>query len=806
MQWRFTLSNPTYGTTVIDEPIGWADISINVKRDMTSHGLFFDHVVSLKFIDNGRVYLKNAYNTGGIDQYVELKIEVKCSDTDVFSDFYIGKIFLAKLIFDCSDYCFAEAPIEPAGCLMKFRNRIDQKVDLQLCEDYDKNVLPCYNFLPYKIKMKPKLVIRNTKGVINEKFSNCIQYDDEITANTTDCGNDLQQTVYIEPKIDSYTINEVLTTNALGGTFSAVSSSVMPFIKANNTGVYEIDIKINPIIHAFYDANTSHFGSNPTCGCSGLAQIGNLNPNFTANLFHKNDCLINAYFNPAPSVRNNGIKINDVTLEFFVNINGVEVNSLLLHNTSGGCFDFFEYTSCFTYSNTYNLNKDDVLKIYFKLYTDTETKRRVVGNVDLWKIYGYTQLMSSVSCTDTHISVKTKVLLPPTDSKVYMINEAFSRVTENITNDCLRVKSNYFGRTDSQPYTSNADGCGALESLTVGKHLRQFPDNLCLMNPSFKDLFESMNAIHNIGYGLEPDANRAGFEWLRIEPMAYWYDNTVLMTCDNIPDMKRRVMAEWYISLFNFGYEKWEAEQTSGLDEFAVKKQYRTTFKEIKNEISQRVKFIGSGYSIENTRTEAYSEDSTKDWRWDNDIFVICVRRDGTAIAPYSLISVEQGIDCINVPTAANIIDPATIYNARISPNRNFLRWLPYLMANYAHNINDALSYFRFVDGEGNFLAEMELINGCLYEKTGKNLKENEDISVSDTNNINQSKPIFKFELIDFDYPMSFAQFNIIKSNPRGLIEYRGTDMTTLESGYIYSIAYKPNIGIATFTILPKYI
>ena len=42
MQWRFTFIS-VYGTTVIDEPIGWSDVSISLKRDMNSHGLFFDY-------------------------------------------------------------------------------------------------------------------------------------------------------------------------------------------------------------------------------------------------------------------------------------------------------------------------------------------------------------------------------------------------------------------------------------------------------------------------------------------------------------------------------------------------------------------------------------------------------------------------------------------------------------------------------------------------------------------------------------------------------------------------------------------
>lgn len=791
MEWRFTLNSTAYGSLVVEEPIGWSDIAITIKRDMPSHGVFFDYAVSLKFIESGRLYLKNAYEAGGIDQYIELLVEVKQSQTDAFEEFYKGKMLLAKLVFDCSDTCFVDCPIEPAGCLMKFKNRIDQKVDLQLCEDYDKNALPCYNFLPYKIKMKPKLVRRQSLGVLATQ-SNCYVPPSFLIPKDLAGGNHIvYETVYFTPKIQNFSIQEVQFTNLTNGNYHGSPAAVDVFLKAEKAGSYKIDLK-------FYMAHRATlYSSNKDTVCLGsgnnVAEWSCDGTTFT--------CGGEEHTAPYPYEGFSEYKVS-----FVIDINGsVHYQDFLIISNSCTDYNSSLVTDCRQYIETLNLNENDQVRVYYKVELGASLKRRFIddGCGQWYSTFGIGD--NPPGCTDVHMNVISETLEPPTDSKVYMINEAFSRVVENVTNDCMRVKSDYFGRTDSQPYTSAQDGCGSLESITVGKHLRQFPDNLCLMNPSFKDLFESMNAIHNIGYGIEPDANRPGYEWLRIEPMSYWYNNTVLMTCDNIPELRRKVMAEWYISLFEFGFEKWEAEQTSGLDEFAVKKQYRTTFSEIKSNLEKRCKFIGSGYSIENTRAEKYIDDSTKDWRWDNDIFVICVRRDGTATAPYSLISVEQGIDCINVGTATNIVDPGTIYNARISPNRNLLRWLPYLMANYAHDINNPLSYFRFVDGQGNYLAEMELINGCLYEKSGVNLAENQDIDSGDTNNLAQAKPIFKFELIDYDYPMSYTEFKTIRANPRGVVEYRGTDMPALKKGFIYNIQYKPNTGIATFTLLPKY-
>jgi hypothetical protein len=483
MEWKFEFTSSAFGTIQIEEPIGWADITVNLKRDLVVHGLTFEYAVGLKFIDNAYDYLKTAYNTLGIDQYIELKVSLKCSETDAFEQFYLGKMFMGKLVFNCNDYCFVEAPIEPSGCQMTFKNRIDQKIELAACKDIDNNTLPCYAGLDIDLTIKPKLIKQNSIGIIENHFDSCISYKSTLTAGT---GCEYHEKfVFIEPRIDSFTLSEIQQTNQLLGTISESKENVTTFIKPKYAGTYKIDVKINCGVQAFFYLPV--VVSNVTCGCTGNSQISFPSGNLT-----NNSCLAGAWFS-GTSPLNNEIFLKDVKVDFFIEVNGNTELLVNLHNTNSGCVEVLNDTYCINVTKTLTLNANDEVKMFLMVDCNTELNRTIGLTTDFSKVFGYTQDVSSVTCTNTKISASSEVLLPPTQARTHAINEALSRSVEGITNDCLRVKSDYFGRTDSQPYTSSIDGCGSLEVITNGLYLRQFPNDKVRYAVSFKELFDGLN-------------------------------------------------------------------------------------------------------------------------------------------------------------------------------------------------------------------------------------------------------------------------------------------------------------------------
>lgn len=95
--------------------------------------------------------------------------------------------------------------------------------------------------------------------------------------------------------------------------------------------------------------------------------------------------------------------------------------------------------------------------------------------------------------------------LSATTAKLSLIHETLSRTAEIISG--MSVVSNYYAREDSEVnQLSSGFGDGSLKSLVTGMKLRngvQTDGTLPVLQSSFKDLFLNLNAIDNIGWGVE---------------------------------------------------------------------------------------------------------------------------------------------------------------------------------------------------------------------------------------------------------------------------------------------------------------
>ena len=232
---------------------------------------------------------------------------------------------------------------------------------------------------------------------------------------------------------------------------------------------------------------------------------------------------------------------------------------------------------------------------------------------------------------------------PDTAAPVYLVNESLSRAAEAITGGNIRAYSDFFGRTDSQPYTTALDGEGSLLCFTNGLLIRGYTlldGSRPPMPVSLKEMFEALNAIYNIGMCIEPDTNRTGMNRLRIEPMHHFYQPNVMMLCDNVGEVSIENQTDNYVGIFRTGYNKWQGEQTGGLDDFMNKREYRTALSTSKKVLEKYCGFLGSSYAIETTRRQTGI--NTQDWRFDHENFVICMERNpelSTATATATLVS-----------------------------------------------------------------------------------------------------------------------------------------------------------------------
>lgn len=862
MRWRFTLIDKSGAETEINEPVGWADVSIEVSRDKDAHGIFFDYQGNdFLFYKEAFHLLKAAYEQDGIEAYYVLKIEQECGGTEL-EELYRGRLLFAKAVFNCGDECFVKLPIETVSEVMTLRNRWDQKVDLQTLKGFDEVT----DLEPYKNLGREVMLPAKTIVLKNEADWN---FEETVSNGLLDIGAPVFDTApeswnygwfNAQPQFDNLKSAEF-------GNFSTEQAPAIRWICNGWNGALQCpDIFRTraPLDYAFgtllFDWQTNAVLVN--------AENGSQNMNFIGGFD-----LVLSYSMQVQTNRAQMLWLQSVVI-IKKKDGGHELiyDAMKLNATWPGAMTGDPQPGTFWQRETTNTVSDSILLNNIHLedgdllfvvltglcrFSNREAQNNDPGPTFISK--GGQVSMIANSQADT------------SPAKVFLINESLCRVAEAITDGKIRAYSDYFGRVDSEPYPALKDGCGSLEGITNGIFVRRqenrAPDQPAPMPVSLKDLFDGLNPIHNIGFGLEKDPFREGYSILRVEPWKFFYSSDVLLWCDGVNNIEKSVQDQEHFSTFLVGYEKWEAEQYNGLDEFLTKRKYRTTLSTVKNELSKLSKFIASGYALEITRRQ---QTGSKDWRFDNDTFIICMKRGGAKAGAliyaedphtfqiavwgddfsfwdsffavgdtihidsadnageFTITDIENitgnvkvtvaetvngglgfgtitnltggmAVELGNVTNPQNIIDPPTIYNYRISPARNALRWMDTILSSYRQAGPDAK--IIFMDGEGNFAASGKMQSPvCRLEK--EELSENQSLDISVFANAEKGLPLLRGERVSFEYPMSAKDFRTLLQLPYGIIAYRNN--CEEGRGWIDNIKYQPNEGLATFTLIPE--
>jgi hypothetical protein len=777
------------GTMVpIKDPVGWDSTILMLDRDKDKHGLFFSYQANeFEYLHDAAAILQEEHDTYGTEGLCYLHMVFEC-DGETDSE-EVGKFDFTSWEDHFGDDCSVKLPMENAGDIMTFRNRIDQKVDLQTALAFDgTTALSPYAKLPFNIDLPGKSIFAQDKAIMDTISD--LEYQDAIgTSNVVSA-------IFVPPF-------EVIVSSEIGGFNFPTAPAGTGTINAEfewarpNTFTAPADWVQLPYECEVGTAGTELnkvplFAINPCINYAALAGNTFNNTPFTGDLTINIPVL---YFNI--------LKVGGVNVVDAINGAGFYMAKI----------DRYDNITWFPQSPGALLSGD-----FFDVYKPSPPGTASIGIAAAGTVTGltmntgdrivlfcrinFTKNFALTSDAPFEIQVSTPnsfiyeglSAVPTTENvKGFMANEAFSRVVEAITDDRMRVYSDYFGRTDAEPYASASDGCGSLEMLTTGLFIRKIEDLLIdrppIFSTSFKDLWDGFNPIHNLGIGMEDDPNRPGNSWLRVEPWSYFYDDSVVMSCLGITNLKRTIRADKHYSIFKFGYEKWEAEEFNGIDEFLTQRGFRTTLTQINNTLTQISKFIGSGFALEITRR--LGNTTSQDWRYDKEVFVVCLKRDGSDLV------VELG----GITSPDHIVDPDTIYNFRIRPAYNAMRWLPTVLASYRQA--DVNSPIIFTDGTGNFYAEGKP-SSSFCRISNVVVSEMEDLKPSLMVTPADGLPINWGEDIDYSYPLTFKEWKTLKANPNKKIEYEADGISGY--GWINSVKYKPEDGIADFKLIPQIV
>lgn len=807
MIWRYRLDNPTLGSAYVQDPIGWMDAQITLKRDETMHGVVPEYSVqSFGFtcapgsdLESGYHFIKAVYDGQGIDARCGLLIEVDCDETDEFVEFFRGILNLSTVQFQQGEnvaFCDVEADTP----LQLVLNRIDVPVDLTKGTSIDGTVLPTYAKYPILIDIESGKTIKKRVVYDKEDVDDLLVVRDAGEVHFTCLDRD--GTIWFSAGWP--VLNNDFGTDANGGVARGITSGPIDACPSFPAGADYFSAPFSPpgLFTAPEDGNY----------CISPCE-------FTWSM----SALVDGY----PCAKScggtydgysDGYERISVRVGLFKNDDGTALVDL-------GFFDFTDGrsfadtgTQTTSFGGCYDLLAGDQLKLLFFVdFHATYENILFCGTSCLKHVASFT--LHSPCCLTVELNSAdfqagaTIQAFPPA--------ELFDRVVRSITDNEIGVFTDYFGRTDAQPLASAVEGCGARQTITSGFLIRQFPvetngvapglgdcvadavdaGTLTVFNPgvyaSLKELFEGYDAINNLGMGLATLLNHESA--IRVEAKEFFYQDVVVLTIPNVDKVakhfQREALAERYWNEAEIGYADWQRETVNGLDEFNTLRQYVTPLKKIRNKFSQVCQFIASGYTFETLRRMPFTKTSSQGSprnrdgsSYDENLFVVCVDE----VLPTSQI--EQGGVGLT-----NVLYPAETYNWRISPYYNMRRWMGWIgQASLPNKM--WLPFWKFSKGDGNVKASgAENVQGLGCE-FGAHVED-------DTLTSEQGRtPIFvKPERLTVGLRLSLSQFYAIQANPYGLIRLEFGD-GTYEDAYLQEMAYKPSTSETNLQLIPKIV
>src|SRR5687768_12485756 len=116
MEYKFYLDS-----LEIEEPIGWADLELSMRRDDKTHGIQFEvSTGTLKFYGLASNYLIQQKKLYGIKTNVVFTAQEFCGNPYEPVEEITGRLNFGKFKKVCGEQCIVEIPLEEDSCKVVF--------------------------------------------------------------------------------------------------------------------------------------------------------------------------------------------------------------------------------------------------------------------------------------------------------------------------------------------------------------------------------------------------------------------------------------------------------------------------------------------------------------------------------------------------------------------------------------------------------------------------------------------------------------------------------------------------------------
>ncbi len=752
MELRFALISDGIRTDIL-EPIGFDRFEPEIKRNKM-HGVSVEYSdVDLEFDDCRAIDIIRSGYESSIDSIIDFVVELKCGSDD-FNEIYRGRLDLGTYQFLNKKYKSVKCKVGQIGLLTTFNNRISTDVCVNDNMSLDGSLLTVYPKLNENITLPGKALL-----LVSEANDAGVNAESEFTVYESPLDNygqaknvefayvhEMSQSVISDAGNISMGLPRCFTVDKLKyeEAHIDVSDDISEYIE------YEYRFRFCFRLKFLHEGGLGKISSIHRLGFSIYAddEFPNGTPKFSTPVG--------------------------------INVGGINSSNAYIDVDIGSSISSFKFKKLyavlyFTYSGEKIANK------YFRIVSVPDAK-------------SYEKL--------TALSI-----YPKTQCSVSFVHEVLSRVCESITDMEMGVVSEYYGRDDSDmPFDGaySKPGRGALRCITNGYKMRNHiyaNGDMPRMYISMKKLIQSLSAIDNIGCGFSFEQGR----WfLRVEDWKWFYRFDELFKIDSPSNVERIHDIEETYTRLKVGYKKYaEVHEYNTVDTFHSERNYTTLSKVADRELKALSDFIADPYIIEYTRRKALEKD-TKDWQYDEDIFVLCIMGVDTKYKDSSgriVLSRRYDVDTGMEYTGGSVFSPETMLNVAISPARNAKKWVDRLCRYKGSNGLKYSSGTRNTYARGSAkkrvsetwtLDEIEVTTSYVCEDALGYVKENAGVD--------RVNPSLRAQLLRFEYPITLEQYNKIRLNPYGFISVDG------ERCWLKSVKYNFKTGLTKFELIPEWI
>lgn len=730
---RFTLTHAIYGSQFISEPVGWKEAKLKLERHEDYHSLIEYFEGSFTFYGNNGVddggldFIKAVERIYGVDANIDILIEISFDDGLTFESVFTGLLDLSDIQEVKNNK--AEIPIIRNDFWANFINRRETPVNLQDPVDLDGN--------PRQIGEALDLLLTTQK--VRQVYNG--QFDQGLLVYDIHVNNYFNEYVQFSPT--GIILDEIENSFKIGNLIN--TERPVWIFELEYSGTYAIDCRIE---------------------VSRASLIGIVSTD---------------------DMQTGG----DYYGKFYIQINDQDPILFTIENFDepGPATD---QSTVYSYLDTFELLKGDIIRIYF-LDTIAMNTTDVffywgVANDEVSSLAGTFKFdmgqVPSTADNPTYLIITADTIYPESEAEGILLHDAGAAIADRIIGRDNTFYSEYLGspQTVLRQYFSN--GCAWRYFLIRGLQIRGYSLSQKQFSMSFKKWWEGANPILNLGLGYE---TINGIEVIRVEEKEYFFVPTPLVLIDNVYELMREYDKSRIYKKIEIGYNKWQSEDISGIDDPHTKHTYATRLQKVGTDFSKFSEFIAASIAIEVTRRKTIEKN--KDYKFDEDVFIIAIDGNNTSPDRYR----PELLEDFNFVT--NLLNAETRYNIKLTPARNLLRWIKFLNNGLQSYVG---SLYKFTAGEGNYDMTSDMVistPGCDGDFEGEVLSEKQDIPVTD-------EYVFIPQEFTAEIDLSWEDYKTIRTYPRNAIGISQTEYDHV-AFYIKSLEYQPVQGKAVFKLWP---